>query len=119
MTISPHVTTLIRSRENGLIYCTDEDFQTMLLIGHKLLMHAAVMYKMLPDTKTADLVPVSGNLLQKQFYDLLPQEFSWTDVKDLANTLGMSVKTIECWISKLIQNNHIQRVSHGMYNKIS
>ena len=30
------------------VVCSDEDFNTMLLIGHKLLMHAAMMYQMLP-----------------------------------------------------------------------
>ena len=33
--------------------CSEDDFETMLLIGHKLLMHAAMMFQMLPENKDA------------------------------------------------------------------
>ena len=31
--------------------CSDDDFETMMLIGHKLLLHAAMMYQMLPHNR--------------------------------------------------------------------
>ena len=35
------------------VVCSEEDFESMILMGHKLLMHAAMMYQMLPKSKDA------------------------------------------------------------------
>jgi hypothetical protein len=65
----------------------------MLLIGHKLLMHAAMVFQM------------------------LPTDFTKQEAVKQAEVLGVSVKTIEVWLQKYIQSSHIERVMHGSYRK--
>lgn len=99
------------------VYCTDEDFKTMLLMGHKLLMHAAMVYDMLPETKQKEYSPVSGSLQARQFFDMLPWEFSRELAVEQAQVLGLSVRTIDGWLRFWTQNAVLQRVAHGSYSK--
>jgi hypothetical protein len=99
------------------VVCSDEDFQTMLLMGHKLLMHAAMMYQILPEVKTTEVSEIGGNVLQKQFFQMLPENFSKQDAVKQAQVLGVSVKTINNWLTKYTQSNEILHVAHGLYQK--
>ena len=100
------------------VQCSDADFRTVMLMGHKLLMHAAATYDLLPIISTPAPVAPAGSMLQKQFLDTLPTSFSWSQVQDLASATGTSIKTVEHWIAKDVQNGAIQRVSHGGYEKV-
>ena len=51
-----------------------DDFETMLLIGHKLLLHAAMMFQMLPENKEAIPGEIGHTLIQKQFFEMLPAD---------------------------------------------
>jgi len=99
------------------VECSDEDFKTVMLLGHKLLMHSAATYNLLPVTSTPAPEAPSGSLMQKQFLDALPTAFSKSDAEHLANTLGVSVKTVNNWLTKWVQRNEIQHVSFGEYQK--
>ena len=70
------------------VVCSDEDFQTMLLIGHKLLMHAAMVFQMMPELKATPVGEIGGNMLQKQFFQMLPTDFSKQDAIEQAKVLG-------------------------------
>ena len=56
------------------VVCSEEDFQTMLLIGHKLLMHAAIVFQMMPELKATPVGEIGGNMLQRQFFQMLPTD---------------------------------------------
>ena len=99
------------------VVCSDEDFETMLLIGHKLLMHAAMMYQILPEVKSTEMVEIGSNLLQKQFFQMLPENFSKQDAVKQAEVLGVNVRTIERWIARQVQSSDILHVAHGEYKK--
>ena len=99
------------------VVCSEEDFQTMLLIGHKLLMHAAMVFQMMPELKATPVGEIGGNMLQKQFFQMLPTDFTKQEAVKQAEVLGVSVKTIEVWLQKYIQSSHIERVMHGSYRK--
>jgi|GEM_PF-694033 len=99
------------------VVCSEEDFQTMLLIGHKLLMHAAMVFQMMPELKATPVGEIGGNMLQRQFFQMLPTDFTKQDAVKQAEVLGVSVKTIEVWLQKYIQSSHIERVMHGSYRK--
>ena len=101
------------------VFCSEEDFRTVLLMGHKLLMHAATMYDLLPAVSTPTPNAPSGSMMQKQFLNSLPEEFSWTQVRELANATGTSIKTVEHWLSRSVQCGNIQRVKFGEYKKVS
>ena len=99
------------------VVCSEEDFQTILLIGHKLLMHAAMVFQMMPELKPTPMGEIGGNMLQKQFFQMLPTDFTKQDAIEQAKVLGVSVKTIEVWLQKYIESSHIERVMHGSYRK--
>ena len=95
------------------VVCSEEDFQTMLLMGHKLLMHAAMVFQMMPELKATPVGEIGGNMLQKQFFQMLPTDLTKQDAVKQAEVLGVSVKTIEAWLQKYIQLSHIERVMRG------
>ena len=99
------------------VVCSDEDFQTMLLIGHKLLMHAAMVFKMMPELKATPVGEIGGNMLQKQFFQMLPTDFSKQDAIEQAKVLGVGLNTLNKWLAKYVQTNEIQHVAHGEYRK--
>ena len=101
------------------VVCSDDDFETLLLIGHKLLLHAAMMYQMLPNSKDATPGEIGQNLVQKQFFEMLPTDFSKQDAIEQAKVLGVPLKTMEVWLSKSIQISNIERIAHGLYKKVS
>ena len=89
------------------VVCSEEDFQTMLLIGHKLLMHAAMVFQMMPELKATPVGEIGGNMLQRQFFQMLPTDFTKQEAVKQSEVLGVSVKTIEIWLQKYIQSSHI------------
>ena len=101
------------------VVCSEDDFEAILLIGHKLLLHSAMMYQMLPQNKDAAPGEIGQSLIQKQFFQMLPTDFSKQDAIEQAKVLGVSVRTIERWLVKLVQSSEILHVSHGEYQKVS
>ena len=99
------------------VVCSEEDFQTMLLIGHKLLMHAAMVFQLMPELKATPVGEIGGNMLQKQFFQMLPTDFTKQEAVKQAEVLGVSVKTIDYWLTKYVQSNEIQRIMNGKYQK--
>ena len=99
------------------VVCSDDDFKTILLIGHKLLLHAAMMFQMLPQSKDATPGEIGHNLVQKQFFQMLPTDFTKQDAIRQAEVLGVSVKSLERWLLKFVQSNDLQHISHGLYRK--
>jgi hypothetical protein len=98
--------------------CSEEDFETMLLIGHKLLMHSAMMFQMLPENKDAAPGEIGHTLIQKQFFEMLPADFTKQDAVKQAQVLGIGNKTIDRWLQKFVNSCEIQHVAHGKYIKI-
>ena len=99
------------------VVCSDDDFETMMLIGHKLLLHSAMMYQMLPTSKDATPGEIGQNLVQKQFFQMLPTDFTKQDAIKTAEVLGVSVRTMEKWIDKSLKTSDIERVAQGKYQK--
>ena len=65
----------------------------MLLIGHKLLMHAAMMFQM------------------------LPTDFTKQDAVKQAQVLGLCIKTMDYWLTKFVNSGDLQRIMNGKYQK--
>ena len=99
------------------VVCSEDDFEAILLIGHKLLLHSAMMYQMLPQNKDAAPGEIGQSLIQKQFFQMLPTDFSKQDAIKTAEVLGVSVKSLERWLLKFVQSNDLQHISHGLYRK--
>ena len=100
------------------VVCSEDDFEAILLIGHKLLLHSAMMYQMLPQNKDAAPGEIGQNLIQKQFFQMLPTDFTKQDAVKTAEVLGIGNKTIDRWLQKFVNSCEIQHVAHGKYIKI-
>ena len=99
------------------VVCSEEDFQTMLLMGHKLLMHAAMVFQIMPKLKATPVGEIGGNMLQRQFFQMLPTDLTKQDAVKQAEVLGVSVRTMEDWLEKAIQQTVIERIMKGRYHK--
>ena len=99
------------------VVCSEDDFEAILLIGHKLLLHSAMMYQILPQNKDAAPGEIGQSLIQKQFFQMLPTDFSKQDAIEQAKVLGIPLKTINNWLTKFTQSNEILHVAHGLYQK--
>ena len=100
------------------VVCAEDDFETMLLMGHKLLLHAAMMYQMLPNNKDAVPGEIGQSLIQKQFFQMLPADFTKQDAIKTAEVLGIASRTMERWIAKSIQSFELERINQGSYRKL-
>ena len=99
------------------VVCSEDDFDTVLLMGHKLLLHAAMMFQMLPQNKDATPGEIGQNLVQKQFFQMLPADFTKQDAIKTAEVLGIGNKTIDRWLQKFANSGDIQNIAHGKYMK--
>ncbi len=97
--------------------CSEQDFETMLLIGHKLLLHAAMMFQMLPENKEATPREIGHTLIQKQFFEMLPADFTKQDAVKQAEVLGINIKTMDYWLTKFVNSGDLQRIMNGKYQK--
>jgi hypothetical protein len=50
---------------------------------------------------------------------MLPENFSKQDAVKQAQVLGVSVKTIDYWLSKYVNSGDLQRIMNGKYQKIA
>ena len=100
------------------VVCSEDDFEAILLIGHKLLLHSAMMYQMLPQNKDAAPGEIGQSLIQKQFFQMLPTDFTKQDAIKTAEVLGVAEATMKRWLTKYTQSNDIQRVEQGLYRKV-
>ena len=75
----------------------------MLLIGHKLLMHVAMVFQMMPELKATPEGEIGGNMQQKQFFQMLPTDFTKQDAVKQAEVLGVNIRTMEDWLEKMIK----------------
>lgn len=76
-----------------------------------------MVFQMMPELKATPVGEIGGNMLQKQFFQMLPTDFTKQEAVKQAEVLGVSVKTINYWLTKYVQSNEIQRIMNGKYQK--
>ena len=72
---------------------------------------------MLPENKETTPGEIGHTLIQKQFFEMLPADFTKQDAVKQAEVLGVSVRTMEDWLEKAIQQTVIERIMKGRYHK--
>ena len=118
-------TDYVESRENDrpsladTIYCSDEDYEAAEMIGGKLILHAAVAYKMIEGEKT-ELVPqIETNCQKQMLYERLGGEYEHQELLTEAKVQGISRATAQRWNERWLTEGKICRLQRGMYRKIS
>ena len=80
-------------------------------------MHAAMMFQMLPENKDAAPGEIGHTLIQKQFFEMLPADFTKQDAVKQAEVLGINIKTMDYWLTKFVNSGDLQRIMNGKYQK--
>lgn len=115
------LTTIRRIREIESIdklICSEEDFNTALLIVDSLKLHA---FKIISEMKHAGRqnYHAFSNGQQKAFYLYLPKEFTKGTAESKAKALKVNLKTAEKYLTDYVDLGFLQRVRHGEYIKTS
>jgi hypothetical protein len=104
---------------NEILQCRDEDYEAAEMIGGKLILHAAVAYKMIEGEKT-ELVPQVETSCQKQMlYERLGGEYEHQELLTEAKVQGISRATAQRGNERWLTEGKICRIQRGMYKKIS
>ena len=72
---------------------------------------------MLPEKKEAVPGEIGHTLIQKQFFEMLPADFTKQDAVKQAEVLGINIKTIDYWLTKFVNSGDLQRIMNGKYQK--
>ena len=103
---------------NEILQCSDEDYEAAEMIGGKLILHAAVAYKMIEGEKT-ELVPQVETSCQKQMlYERLKGEYNHKALAEEAKRQGISKRTAERWNLSWIENGLVQKINYANYKKV-
>ena len=103
---------------DGVLLCSDEDYETAEVIGNKLLLHMAAAYRMI-DGESQELVPEIKPLDQRKvLFEQLPEEYAHKELVAEAQAQGVPQSTILRWNNQWIEDGLIRRISHGHYKKI-
>lgn len=101
------------------LYCSDQDYETAEMIGGKLILHAAVAYKMIEGEKI-ELVPqIETNCQKQMLYARLKGEYEHQELLTEAKVQGISRATAQRWNEKWLTEGKICRLQRGIYRKIS
>ena len=102
----------------NILLCSDSDYEAAEMIGGKLILHAAVAYKMIEGEKT-ELVPQIETTCQKQMlYERLNGEYNHKALAEEAKRQGISKRTAERWNLSWIENGMVQKINYANYKKV-
>lgn len=99
------------------LFCSDQDFSTALLIGRKLLLHAADAFTQI-NADRSDAIPAArGSFQQTTLFSALPDEFSTDACLQLAADSGISERSVKRWLTQWTVEGVLARLSRGSYRK--
>lgn len=104
-----------------VLYCSDEDFKTLVILAEKLIRHLIDLALMLPEPKME--LPI--NRLEphvqpraQEFLTLLPEKFTFADAVKIGAKNGLSRSTVYRYCNVLKNENTIAQYEHGIYVKV-
>lgn len=110
-------TMMARLKGAEILHPTEEDFQTAMLIGRKLLLHAADAYMQINADRVAAIPAARGSFQQLTFLTALPKEFSTEECMKMADQSGIARRSAERWLSNWISEGSLVKPAKGYYRK--
>ena len=101
----------------GEMVCTEEDFQTAMVIGTKMLLHAADAYNQITEENKEAVPSIKGSYQKETFFVSLPDEFSTGECEQHGTRLGVCSRTIRRWIERWTETGQITKTEYGHYQK--
>ena len=99
------------------IVCSDADFQTAMVIGTKMLLHAADAYNQITEQSKEAVPSIKGSYQKETFFVSLPEEFSTGECITLAGKMGVAKRTAERYLNLFVSNGQLLNPHHGTYKK--
>jgi hypothetical protein len=95
------------------VECSGNDFRTALWIMHLSYESAIRLYRKLPGSEAA----VNDGSQKFKFYQALPVNFSFAEVKEIILKLSVTERTANRYIKSLTESGLLERVRKGVYRK--
>lgn len=118
------VLTALRMMDSGRITdkveCSDVDFETTLQIIKVISIHNDYIFNVL-DKERPDGIAVAdsySSATRKAIISSLPGYFKTDDMKEVAKSIGKSLRTVRRQVARAIEAREILQVKHGEYKKI-
>ena len=96
--------------------CSDTDFQTVLSTIRVLVEHSSHVFSQLPAVEKQTARPKDR---KEQFLEMLPEEFTYQELMDLAKNLSIPERTAQTYIFKFCEKGLVIRELKGFYRKAS
>lgn len=118
------VLTTLRMMDSGRITdkveCSDVDFEITLQIIKVISIHNDYIFNVL-DKERPDGIAVAdsySSATRKAIISSLPEYFKTDDMKEVAKSIGKSLRTVRRQVARAIEAGEILQVKHGEYKKI-
>lgn len=118
------VLTALRMMDSGRITdkveCSDVDFEITLQIIKVISIHNDYIFNVL-DKERPDGIAVAdsySSATRKAIISSLPEYFKTDDMKEVAKSIGKSLRTVRRQVARAIEAGEIQQVKHGEYKKM-
>ncbi len=116
------ILTLVRAMESSLpeerIICSDEDYNTAMVILKTLIEHSNDIFSRLPQAAPALITSTSPlGSLKQQFLDSLPSTFDRPTYQKLASELGLNLRSVDRNIRQWVEEGKLKKLSQGKYMK--
>ncbi len=108
---------LVESESESELTCSEEDFQTAMVIGTKMLLHAADAYNQITEESKEAVPSIKGSYQKETFFVSLPEEFSTGECEQHGTRLGVCSRTIRRWIERWTETGKITKTEYGHYQK--
>ena len=105
------------SERESVLVCSEKDFETAMVIGTKMLLHAADAYNQITEGCQEAVPCVKGSYQKDTFFVSLPQVFSTGECISLASRMGASEKTARRWIDNWIETGVLVKTQYGHFQK--
>ena len=103
-----------------ILYCSDEDFQTLVLLAEKLLRHAALMTLLLPEEEQMLETQIVSETQDRAelLLESLGEKFTTQDAVAKGEELGMKKRSVERYLTSLREQKRIVREKNGEYLRV-
>ena len=109
----------LRKHENGdmteTIICTDEDFNTALIIVQTYLQHSLLMFNNLP--KQNESMQFHSGDGKRKFFEALPKEFTRKEATEIGTKFKLSARTVDD-VLKSCLGVSLTKIKAGSYQRI-
>ena len=118
------VLTALRMMDSGsiteTIECLDIDFATTQAIIRVISRHNDYIFNVLDKERPEGIAVADSysSATRKSILSALPGYFTTTDMKEISQKIGKSLRTVRRQIARAIEAGEIQQVKHGEYKKL-